>query len=327
VRPIPGPAGPPRPPERPTPRRIVRAPDLVELRAFCAAADLGSIGSAARLLHVSQPALSKRLRALEAVAGAELLHRSTRGVSLTAAGASLYAAARRLLDDADRVQALMSGLTSQAPPVRLLADPTVAEVWLPGALAGLQHGAVHHLAVDVLSTNSTAVRRMILEGRGEIGLAEIEPATRMSDGVTEHVVWDTEVLVAVPADHRWAFEAEIDAVEFVATPVVRRDPGAASSLAVDRVVEEAGLTAVRPLAEVGSTRAGVAIALAEEAPVLLTEAQIAEHAARGLVARRVCGMRFEQHFGLIFAGGLQDLRPPAREFAAHLLAVGPELPA
>ena len=51
----------------------VRSADIAELRAFCAAVDLGSLGRAARLLRVSQPALSKRLRVLEALAGARLL--------------------------------------------------------------------------------------------------------------------------------------------------------------------------------------------------------------------------------------------------------------
>ncbi|MEA2478385.1 MAG: Bacterial regulatory helix-turn-helix protein lysR family, partial [Thermoleophilaceae bacterium] len=41
--------------------RPVRTADITELRAFCAAADLGSLGRAARLLSVSQPGLSKRL--------------------------------------------------------------------------------------------------------------------------------------------------------------------------------------------------------------------------------------------------------------------------
>ena len=70
--------------------RPVRSADVVELRAFCAAVDLGSLGRAARLLRVSQPALSKRLRTLEALAGAPLLERSPRGVTPTAAGTRLY---------------------------------------------------------------------------------------------------------------------------------------------------------------------------------------------------------------------------------------------
>ena len=95
-------------------RVLVRGPELAELRAFCTAARLGSIGRAARMLQVSQPALSKRLQALEAVVGTRLLSRSSRGVTLTMPGARLYVAAMRLLAEADSVEALMRGLASQS---------------------------------------------------------------------------------------------------------------------------------------------------------------------------------------------------------------------
>ena len=67
-------------------------PDLNELRGFCVAADLGSLGRAAVRLRVSQPSLSKRLASLEAKVGARLLERSARGVALTPAGRRLYRA-------------------------------------------------------------------------------------------------------------------------------------------------------------------------------------------------------------------------------------------
>ena len=71
-------------------------PDLYELRALCVAADLGTVGRAAVRLSVSQPSLSKRLAALEAKVGAQLLERSPRGVTLTPAGRRLYRHARPL---------------------------------------------------------------------------------------------------------------------------------------------------------------------------------------------------------------------------------------
>jgi DNA-binding transcriptional LysR family regulator len=95
-------------------RVLVRGPELAELRAFCAAARLGSISKAGRMLQVSQPALSKRLQALEAVAGTRLLSRSTRGVTLTASGSRLYAAAVDLLREADSVEALMRDFANQS---------------------------------------------------------------------------------------------------------------------------------------------------------------------------------------------------------------------
>src|SRR4051795_3862914 len=104
--------------------RPVRSADIAELRAFCAAIDLGSLGRAARLLRLTQPALSKRLRTLEALAGARLLERSPRGVTPTPAGTRLYLEARKLLAQADAVEELMAGLSDEDAPIRLAASHT-----------------------------------------------------------------------------------------------------------------------------------------------------------------------------------------------------------
>src|SRR3954451_23985624 len=114
--------------------RPVRSPDVAELRAFCAAVDLGSLGRAARLMRLSQPALSKRLRTLEAVAGAKRLERSPRGVTPTPAGRRLYLEARKLLAQADAIEELMAGLSDESAPIRLAASHTIAEFVLPEPL-------------------------------------------------------------------------------------------------------------------------------------------------------------------------------------------------
>src|SRR3954453_10316839 len=97
------------------PRRPALTPDLNELRGFCVAAELGSLGRAAVRLSVSQPALSKRLASLEVKVGATLLERSSRGVALTPAGRRLYEQARPLLEMADHVTEVMIGIRPSAP--------------------------------------------------------------------------------------------------------------------------------------------------------------------------------------------------------------------
>src|SRR3954468_16061958 len=101
----------------------VRSLDLAELRAFCAAVDLGSLGRASRLLRVSQPALSKRMRTIEAVVGTRLVERSPRGISPTPAGTKLYVEARKLLAQAEAVDDLVRGLAGEGAPVRLRGRP------------------------------------------------------------------------------------------------------------------------------------------------------------------------------------------------------------
>jgi acetyl esterase/lipase len=81
-----------------------QAPDGVEvrhLRAFVAVAEELNFNRAAARLYVSQPALSRQIRALERLLGCELLRRSTHRVELTVAGSALLDRARKLLADLD----------------------------------------------------------------------------------------------------------------------------------------------------------------------------------------------------------------------------------
>ncbi len=68
-----------------------------ELRYFVTVAEELHFTRAAERLYVSQPALSKQVRALERQLGAELFHRTHQGVTLTEAGAALLPHARRVL--------------------------------------------------------------------------------------------------------------------------------------------------------------------------------------------------------------------------------------
>jgi DNA-binding transcriptional LysR family regulator len=75
--------------------------ELLDLRAFLAVYEFGSFHKAAELLNLSQPALSRRVQALEQRLRVPLLERSTRHVAPTAAGRRLEPIARRLLDELD----------------------------------------------------------------------------------------------------------------------------------------------------------------------------------------------------------------------------------
>ena len=72
--------------------------DLADLRAFVALAELESFRAAAEALHLSQPALSRRIGKLEDALGVRLFDRTTRSVNLTAVGRDFSRKARELLD-------------------------------------------------------------------------------------------------------------------------------------------------------------------------------------------------------------------------------------
>src|ERR1700761_6436171 len=67
-----------------------------QLRYFLAVAESGSFRHAARQLYVTQPALSRSIKQLEASLGVRLFERSTRGTELTGAGFAIVEPAKRL---------------------------------------------------------------------------------------------------------------------------------------------------------------------------------------------------------------------------------------
>ncbi len=104
-----------------------QAPEGVEvrhLRAFVAVAEELNFGRAAARLYLSQPALSREIRALERLVGCELLRRSTHRVELTVAGSALLDRARRLLADLDEAIATTQSVGGE------LAN-RMATMWAP----------------------------------------------------------------------------------------------------------------------------------------------------------------------------------------------------
>src|SRR5437763_8065692 len=259
----------------------VRSLDLAELRAFCAAVDLGSLGRAARLLRVSQPALSKRMRAIGAVVGTRLVERSTRGIEPTPAGTKLYVEARKLLAQAEAVDDLVRGLAGEEAPVRLAASHTIAEFVLPRPLVEFERRRDRHLSVELMVENSVVVRELVRDGRADFGIAAVDRLAAGVAALTETPFCDDEVILAVPSDHPWAAHDEVPLEELVTTPMVVRDPSANTRRVVEEALAERDLELAAPLAEVGSTSAAKATALPEGAPALPSQPAVSAGEAPG----------------------------------------------
>jgi len=105
--------------------------DWEKLRLFHCVADAGSFTEAARRLHMSQPALSRQIAALEDQLGAKLFHRHARGLVLTHEGEQLAEMAHEVSDRVDRARmAIEASRDRPTGEVRLAAAVTFGSTWL-----------------------------------------------------------------------------------------------------------------------------------------------------------------------------------------------------
>lgn len=114
-------------PDGGVPLTTLGAPDAIELRhlrAFVAVAEELNFGRAAARLYLSQPALSRQIRALERLVGCALLRRSTHRVELTLAGEALLERSRRLLEDMDEAVSATRSVGGEL-------EGRVARLWEP----------------------------------------------------------------------------------------------------------------------------------------------------------------------------------------------------
>ena len=148
-----------------------------QIDAFLALAAQRSFTRAAAQCHLSQPAFSALIRALEDGLGLRLFDRSTRHVDLTAEGANFLESARRIRAEVDSaLGAMRDAATLRRGRVSIALLPSLAAGWLPGVLAPFraEHPGIELDIADVLS--EPCIER-VAAGKADFALAAIRADT------------------------------------------------------------------------------------------------------------------------------------------------------
>lgn len=288
-----------------------RVSDLGPFDLLLSVAETGSMGRAARRHGVSQPAVSARLRALEASLGFSLLERSPRGARLTAAGALVADWARSAVDAAalldEGVVALRAETTSR---LRVAASLTVAEYLLPRWLIALR-SALPDTTVALTSHNSTDTADDVRRGAADIGF--VEGPTPPPDLDTQ-VVGHDQLTVVVGGDHPWARRRHVTPAQLAETSLITREQGSGTRTSLEQALHDVGHpTRAAPALELSSTTAIKNAAAQGVAPAVLSSlAVVAELAAATLVAVPVRRLDLQRTLRAIWPAD-QRLTGPARE--------------
>jgi len=144
--------------------------DLADLRAFVALAELESFRAAAEALHLSQPALSRRIGKLEDALGVRLFDRTTRSVNLTAVGRDFSRKARELLDELENtLLGIRDVAAKRTGEVTVACVPSAVFYFLPGVMKQY-HERYPKIRVRVVDEDANAVLSTVIRGEADFGL-------------------------------------------------------------------------------------------------------------------------------------------------------------
>lgn len=170
------------------------------MRAVLMLAEVGSFRRAARVLHVSQPALSQQIRGLERELGVALFERSRSGVRLTVAGevfVTQMAGVAERIEDA--LAATRNAAAARMPALRVGVTEGVSEVM--GHIVRRLLSANSRLDVQVLRRYPAQQLAEMASGRLDAGMAKL-PVHGIEPGVHEQlVVARTPVRALLHAGH------------------------------------------------------------------------------------------------------------------------------
>ena len=220
--------------------------DLRLLRSFLAVAQCGKVSTAAKQLHLSQPAVTAHLRRLEEIVGKPLVSRSTRGVRLTTHGHALRTLSTEVQNTLSRIEASFHTEHKLSGELRFGASLTIASHVIPSFLAEFSRvypGVQIELRVD----NTEVVLESVREAIYPFGLVEGNP--RVAGLRLEQFVEDEVVLVAGtnPAFRNYQkLAASIATVQdLYQLPLIWRESGSGTRAVVELAMRKLGVQTKR----------------------------------------------------------------------------------
>lgn len=187
--------------------------ELRHLRYFVAVADAGNLTVAAqRMLHTSQPSLSRQIRDLEDEVGTPLLTRRARGVELTPAGRAFLDHARSVLSQVEAASEAARRVAGPAKPCFTMGFLTGHELtWMPEAVRILRDELPN---IDVMI--SSQYSPLLAEGltKGKIDAAFLRREQGAPDLAFRLLVKEPLVVI-LPRNHRLAVLKAISPKELV----------------------------------------------------------------------------------------------------------------
>lgn len=214
--------------------------DINALQAFIEVARKGSFSLASETLFITQPAISKRIAALEEDLGTKLFNRISRKVSLTDAGKKLLPKALELVDELNDMRRYATSLSDEIKGELLIGTSHhVSMHRLPPVLRKYrqQYKEVH---LDMTFGESDVMCKLV--ERGEIELAVVTLPKTLPDSLETRVLWADSLHFVVGPEHSLLGVPSLSLEQLAEYPCVLPAESTETYRVINREMERYGLT-------------------------------------------------------------------------------------
>jgi DNA-binding transcriptional LysR family regulator len=219
--------------------------ELTPLRYFAAIARAGHMTRAARTLGITQPALSAVVKKLENELGAELLHRTGRGVELTEAGRVFLTAAEDALRRVDSgVQSVRELAGLESGSIRVGGGATATTYLLPAVVSEIRR-RYPGLRFYVREGGSSVIAGAVLSGELDLGIVTLPLPPAAAGGAKDLLtipLVEDELRLIVPDRHPLATRKGFRWTDLAGEPVVAFEAGTAVRAMIDEASSAAGVS-------------------------------------------------------------------------------------
>lgn len=201
-----------------------------QIEAFRAVMLSASMTDAARMLSVTQPAISKILSTLEQELGFPLFQRRQGGLKPTDEAHALYAEVNRSYSGLDRVARVARNIRdATGGRLRLAVLPTFSNAFLPRVIRRLKQGR-GEIGLSIQTYNSEEVVEMVASGLADIGFS-MTPIDMTR--VRSSAVLRVPSFCLLPPGHRLSQAAQVSVADLAGEPFIATSEGTSSRLRID----------------------------------------------------------------------------------------------
>lgn len=221
-------------------RRLIARLKLRHLRLVEAVSEAGGVSAAAELLGITQPAVSKGLREIEAILGVQLFDRGLHGLTLTPYGRAVLTHGKVIQSELWQVTEQIDALNNGISGVLTVGCALVSSSQLVPRALRLLHERTSAAAVRIIDGSEEGLVASLEEGIADLVVGRLPPTDRV-DNLLREVLLHEPIIVVCGINHPLARKERVSYVDLAHSEWIFPPPRSFVHAAIMQIFAQSGL--------------------------------------------------------------------------------------